>query len=234
MPRNRQRHLPILRILTHAGALLPLALIVFDAFTRGLTVNPIQDITFRTGRATLRLLVLTLACTPIYTLFKYPPVLKVRRTLGLYAFFYLSLHLSIFIFDNALTFDYRFNPAYLQEAIFEKRYALVGFSAFLVLLPLAITSTKGWQRRLGKNWKRLHKGVYLAILLGIAHFTWVVKSDVRRPLAWGAVVVILLALRLPVVKAFFRKFPPGSRKRGPAARLLAAKDSVKKLPSSSN
>ena len=132
-------------------------------------------------------LVLSLACTPIYTLFGFKPALKVRRALGLYAFFYASLHFLTFV-----GLDYQFDIGLLKEAIFEKRYALVGFAAFLILIPLAVTSTKGWMRRLGKKWKHLHKLIYLAGLLAVVHYIWLVKSDIRVPLEYALVVVLLL------------------------------------------
>jgi sulfoxide reductase heme-binding subunit YedZ len=184
-----------LRFLVHAGALLPLAVLLWDYWQGGLSVNPIQDVTLRTGKYALILLVLSLACTPINLVFGYKPVLRVRRALGLYAFMYVALHLLIFV-----GLDYGFDPALIREAILEKRYALVGFTAFLILLPLAITSTKGWMRRLGMLWKRLHRWVYLAALLAVLHFVWLVKSDIREPLMYGAVVVILLVLRIPRVR----------------------------------
>jgi sulfoxide reductase heme-binding subunit YedZ len=184
-----------LRFLVHAGALLPLAVLLWDYWQGGLSVNPIQDVTLRTGKYALILLVLSLACTPINLVFGYKPVLRVRRALGLYAFMYVALHLLIFV-----GLDYGFDPALIREAILEKRYALVGFTAFLILLPLAITSTKGWMRRLGRLWKRLHRWVYLAALLAVLHFVWLVKSDIREPLMYGAVVVILLVLRIPRVR----------------------------------
>jgi sulfoxide reductase heme-binding subunit YedZ len=184
-----------LRIVTHIGALLPLALLAWDYWGGRLSVNPIQDITLRTGKAALVLLVLSLACTPINSVFGYKPVLRLRRPLGLYAFMYVALHLLIFV-----GLDYGFDWVLIREAIFEKRYALVGFGAFLILLPLAITSTKGWMRRLGRLWKRLHRAVYLAALLAVVHFVWLVKSDIREPLLYGAVVVGLLLLRLPPIR----------------------------------
>jgi methionine sulfoxide reductase heme-binding subunit len=188
-----------LQWLTHLGALAPLAVLLWLYFTDGLTVNPIQDITFRTGKAALVLLVLSLACTPLNTLFGWREALKLRRPLGLYAFLYVCLHFLTFI-----GLDYGFDLELLQEAIFEKRFALVGFTAFLILIPLALTSTKGWQKRLGKAWKTLHKGVYLAASLAVVHYVWLVKSDVREPLAYGAVVAALLLVRLPAVKRMLK------------------------------
>jgi sulfoxide reductase heme-binding subunit YedZ len=184
-----------LPILTHVGALLPLTRLIWNFFHDQLTANPIQYITFQTGKSALVLLVLTLACTPLNTIFELKRVVGLRKTLGLYAFLYATLHFLTFV-----GLDYQFDPELLKEAIFKKRYALVGFAAFLSLLPLAITSTKGWMRRLGKNWKRLHRLIYLAGLLVVIHFVWLVKSDVREPLAYGAIVLLLLAMRLKTVR----------------------------------
>jgi sulfoxide reductase heme-binding subunit YedZ len=135
------------------------------------------------------------------TVFGFRQALKVRRALGLYAFFYASLHLLIFV-----GVDYGFDPVLLREAIFEKRFALIGFASFLILLPLAITSTRGWMKRLGKNWTRLHRLVYLAALLVIVHYTWLVKSDIRVPILYGVGIVILLVLRLPAIRRIFGKY----------------------------
>jgi methionine sulfoxide reductase heme-binding subunit len=184
-----------LPILTHVGALLPLARLIWNFFHDQLTANPIQYITFQTGKSALVLLVLALACTPLNTIFELKRAVGLRKTLGLYAFLYATLHFLTFV-----GLDYQFDPELLKEAIFKKRYALVGFAAFLSLLPLAITSTKGWMRRLGKNWKRLHRLIYLAALLAVIHFVWLVKSDIREPLAYGAVVFLLLALRLRTIR----------------------------------
>jgi sulfoxide reductase heme-binding subunit YedZ len=184
-----------LPILIHVGALLPLVRLIWNFFHDQLTANPIQHITFQTGKTALVLLILALACTPLNTIFELKRVVGLRKTLGLYAFLYATLHFLTFV-----GLDYQFDPELLKEAIFKKRYALVGFAAFLALLPLAITSTKGWMKRLGKNWKRLHRLIYLAGLLAVIHFVWLVKSDVREPLAYGVVVLLLLALRLKTIR----------------------------------
>ncbi|MBI4771008.1 MAG: sulfoxide reductase heme-binding subunit YedZ [Chloroflexi bacterium] len=183
--------------MAHLGALAPLALLLWDYFAGNLSVNPIQDITYRTGKPALALLVLSLACTPANTLFKFRPALRMRRALGLYAFLYVVLHFFTFI-----GLDYGFDAGLLREAIFEKRYALVGFSAFLLLLPLAVTSTRGWQRRLGRRWRALHKLAYVAPPLAVIRYVWLVKSDLRQPVAFGVVVALLLAARLPPVRRF--------------------------------
>lgn len=184
-----------LQILVHVASWVPLTLLIWDILHNNLTANPIQDITFRTGTPALVLLTLSLACTPLNTLFRFREALRVRRALGLYAFMYVILHFFTFV-----GLDYTFDPDLLKEAIFEKRYALVGFSAFLLLLPLAITSTKGWMKRLGKKWKQLHRLVYLAAPLAVIHYVWLVKTDIRTPLVFGAIVLLLLALRLPRIR----------------------------------
>jgi sulfoxide reductase heme-binding subunit YedZ len=189
------------QLLVYTASLGPLVWLCVDALRDNLTVNPIQDITYRTGMDALVFLVLSLACTPLYTLFGFKPALKVRRALGLYAFLYASMHFLTFV-----GLDYEFDVGLLKEAIFEKRYALVGFAAFLILIPLAITSTKGWMKRLGKKWKNLHKLIYLAGLLAVVHYIWLVKSDIRIPLEYAAVVVLLLVARIPAVRKWASNF----------------------------
>jgi len=179
----------------HIAAWLPLILLVFNWTTNNLTFNPIQALELRTGKYALILLILALACTPLNTVFGFRQAIKVRRALGLYAFMYASIHFLIFI-----GLDYQFDLNLLKEAIFEKRYALVGFAAGLILLTLALTSTRGWMKRLGKTWTKLHKFVYLAGILVIVHYVWLVKSDIRVPLLYGALVLILLILRIPSVR----------------------------------
>jgi methionine sulfoxide reductase heme-binding subunit len=127
--------------------------------------------------------------------FGFRPALKVRRALGLYAFLYAAIHFGIFI-----GLDYGFDLRLVGLELAEKRYILVGAAALLILLPLAITSTKGWQRRLGKAWKTLHRWVYLAGVLVIFHYIWVQKSDIREPVVWGAILGVLLLLRVPAIR----------------------------------
>jgi len=202
-----KRQIHFLQITVHVGALIPFVVLVYDYYTGNLTFNPIQAATLRTGKTALVLLVLALAASPLCFILDYNPILRTRRPLGLYAFFYASIHFLIFIW-----LDYGLVWRFIKEALFEKPYALVGFAAFLILLPLAATSTKGWQRRLGKTWKKLHRWVYVAGLLVIVHYTWEVKSDIRQPLAWGAVVVFLLSLRNSAVKWWFRRRVDGIKK----------------------
>jgi sulfoxide reductase heme-binding subunit YedZ len=183
------------QLLVHLGALVPLAWLVYDFLTDNLTANPIQNITLRTGKTALVLLILSLAATPANTLLGFREALKVRRALGLYAFLYAGLHFLIFV-----GLDYGFDLSLIRGAILEKRFALAGLAAFLLLVPLALTSTRGSMKRLGKRWKSLHKLVYLAGVLAVIHFIWLVKADIREPLLFGAILAFLLALRLPVVR----------------------------------
>ena len=200
-------------ILTHLGAIAPLAWLLWQYFNGVFWVNPIQDLTLRTGKAALVLLVLTLACTPVNTLLGWRPALKNRKWLGLYAFGYASIHFAIFVW-----LDYGFDPQLLQEAIFEKRYALVGFAAGLLMLPLAITSTRGWQRRLGQRWKKLHRLVYASGVLAIVHYVWLVKADIRTPLTFGAIVGLLLLFRWRPVRQQLIKLRNWTQKQLPWAR----------------
>jgi methionine sulfoxide reductase heme-binding subunit len=181
--------------LVHPLALAPLALGVWDFVAGRLSVNPIQDITHRSGYAALVLLVLSLLCTPLNRLLGQRWAVKLRRPLGLYAFLYATIHMLIFV-----GLDYGFDAALIWQELAEKRYILAGSAALLLLAPLALTSTKGWQRRLGKRWKALHRLVYLAAPLAVVHYLWLVKSDYREPLLWGAAVALLLLLRVDVVR----------------------------------
>jgi sulfoxide reductase heme-binding subunit YedZ len=189
-----------LKVIVHVGALVPIALVLWDVWRGDIGVNPIQEYTLLTGWYALVLLTLSLAVTPFNSYLGWRWAIPLRKLLGLYAFLYASIHFLIFV-----GLDYGFDLNLIWQNLTEKRFVLVGFAAFLILIPLAITSTKGWMRRLGKNWKRLHQWVYLASLLVIVHFVWLVKSDIRRPLAYGAVVVFLLLLRTPWARRMGKK-----------------------------
>ena len=183
-----------LQVLVHAGALIPLAWIAWQ-YTQGLfLIDPVREITTFTGRGALILLLLMLACTPINTLFGFKQFVRLRRPLGLYAFLYASLHFATFVW-----LDYGFDFDLLVEAVFAQRYVVVGFAAGLILLALAITSPRTVQKRLGKNWKLLHRLAYVAGILAVVHFAWLVK-DIRVPLRYGAVLALLLVLRIPWVR----------------------------------
>jgi len=191
-----------LRIAVHPLSLLPLALLSFDAVMGRLSVNPIQDLTLRTGKPALVLLLLCLACTPLKNVFGWKWVAALRKPLGLYSFLYVCLHLVIFV-----AVDYGLDAGLIGQAISEKRYVLAGFAAFLLLLPLALTSTRGSMRRLGHWWKRVHWLIYPAALLAVLHFLWLSKLP-REPLLFGAALLVLLALRLPPIKALLARLRP--------------------------
>jgi sulfoxide reductase heme-binding subunit YedZ len=190
-----------IQLVTHAAALTPMGLLIFDWYRNDLTANPIQAATLRTGKTALVLLTITLAITPLNTLFGFKQLIPVRKWFGLYAACYVAVHFFIFI-----GIDYSFDFGSLKDALFNKRFALVGLASGLLLIPLVITSTRSWQRRLGKNWKRLHRFVYLGAFLATVHYTWLVKSDIRAPLVYMAVVVLLLVLRIPQIRTAGSRF----------------------------
>jgi sulfoxide reductase heme-binding subunit YedZ len=187
-----------LQVVVHAGALVPLGWIVW-AYWQGLFLDPVADITRLSGRTALILLFLSLACTPVITVLGYKPVARVRRALGVYAFVYVGVHFLTFV-----GLDYGFDLGLIGQAIFDQRFVIVGFAAGLVLLALTITSTKGWQRRLRKNWKRLHRLAYLVGVLAAVHWLWSVK-DSREPLRYAAVLALLLVLRIPRLRRAISK-----------------------------
>lgn len=186
----------VLLVGTHLAGWVPLIVMIIAWSTGNLTFNPVQAATLRTGRTALIFLVLSLAVTPVNTLFGIRQIIPLRRWLGLYAFLYALVHVSIFI-----GVDYGFDLALLQEAILEKPYAFVGAATFLILLPLALTSTKGWMGRLKKNWKRLHRLVYVAGPLATIHYAWAQKADIRIPILVGILLAILLVLRIGPIRA---------------------------------
>ena len=194
-------------ILFQIAALTPLAFIIWD-FTQGrLTANPIQVIQLRTGNYALISLMFSLSCTPVNIMTGIRQVLQLRRPLGLYAVMYASLH-----FLNFIGLDLGFNPEFIQEGFYQKPYLLVGFVAWLILLSLAVTSTRGWMKRLGKKWGRLHWLVYPASLLVVTHFTLQVKADLREAIIYWSLLLVLFIVRLPPVKKFIQQF--GSRRTG--------------------
>jgi sulfoxide reductase heme-binding subunit YedZ len=184
-----------LLILTHIGSIIPMVILLWDWSQGNLTANPIQAATLRTGRFAIILLILSLSITPLNLLFRFRQVIPLCKWLGLYSAFYVGVHFLIFI-----GVDYGFNFSFILADLLTKKYVVVGFFAGLILLPLALTSTKGWQRRLKKNWKRLHRFVYLAAILAVTHYIWLVKSDIRTPLLYAGIVILLLVLRIPAVR----------------------------------
>ncbi|MEN8175372.1 MAG: protein-methionine-sulfoxide reductase heme-binding subunit MsrQ [Pseudomonadota bacterium] len=170
--------------------LVPAYGLVVDILANNLGANPIENLTHRTGDWTLRLLLVTLAITPLRRLSGWTWPLRLRRMLGLFAFFYALCHFSIYFWlDQQLVW-----PDIVEDVI-ERPYITVGFTAFLLLIPLAVTSTRGMMRRLGKRWKQLHQLVYVAAALGILHFLWLVKADSFEPLIYAGVLAMLLICR---------------------------------------
>ncbi len=197
-----------LKPLVFAACAVPALWLAYDAFTGGLGANPVESITHRTGDWALRLLLVTLAVTPLRKLTGLNAVMRVRRMLGLYAFFYVCLHLLTYVVLDAF-----FSLAYIWDDVAKRLYITAGFTAFCLLLPLAVTSTNAMIRRLGaRRWQRLHRLVYLAALAAILHFIWLVKADLREPLLYLAVFALLMLARVPTV----------SRRLGRLGRLRTA------------
>jgi sulfoxide reductase heme-binding subunit YedZ len=180
------------KVLVFALCLVPLGMLAWRALHGDLTANPIEFITHTTGDWTLRFLIITLAVTPLRKILHLPQLIRFRRMLGLFAFFYACLHFSTWI-----GLDKFFDWAEMWKDVEKRRFITVGFTGFVLMIPLAITSTAGWIRRLGgKRWRMLHRAIYLSAVAGVIHYYWLVKSDVRKPLEYAFVVIILLAWRL--------------------------------------
>jgi sulfoxide reductase heme-binding subunit YedZ len=179
------------------ASLGPLAWLIRDILTGNLGANPVERITHFTGLTALTFLMITLGVTPVRRLLGLSGLVQLRRMLGLYAFFYAVLHFTIYGLDRTLFEGTGLSLRAIGEDIGKRPYITVGFTAFLILCALAATSTNGMVKRLGgKRWKRLHQLVYVAGALGVLHFLWLVKADVRQPTAYGAVLVGLLGFRL--------------------------------------
>jgi sulfoxide reductase heme-binding subunit YedZ len=169
----------------------PAALMVFDALAGHLAADPVKDLTHRTGIWGVTLLTATLAVTPLRRLSGWNRLQSVRRMLGLFAFFYILFHVLVY-----LVLDQFFDWHTIAKDIAKRPYITIGFTGFVILSALALTSTRGWVRRLGRRWRALHALVYVAALAGVVHFTWAQKRDVATPNRYGAVIVVLLAVRL--------------------------------------
>ena len=190
--RHSSQRSRIVKPLVFFAALTPLALLIYDGAADQLGANPIEEIELRTGRWALRFIAITLAVTPLRRMTGWNEVIKYRRMLGLFAFFYATLHLGAFI-----GLDMFFDVSDIVEDIVKHPYITIGMLTWLLLLPLAVTSTKGWVRRLGgKRWSRLHRLVYVAAITGTIHYLWAVKKDTFLPLVYLAIMTALLAWRL--------------------------------------
>jgi sulfoxide reductase heme-binding subunit YedZ len=183
-----------LKVVVFVACLGPLFRLGFKALTGGLGANPIEVITHSTGDWTLRFLLITLAISPVRKLTGQPWLIRFRRMFGLFAFFYVVLHFLTYIW-----LDKFFNLHEMLADIAKRRFITVGFAGFLFLIPLAVTSTQGWIRRLGgKRWNQLHKLIYFAAIAGVVHYWWLVKADVTRPMQYAFVLGLLLIYRIAV------------------------------------
>jgi methionine sulfoxide reductase heme-binding subunit len=179
------------KVLVFLLSCVPLLGLIWRGFHNDLTANPVEFLQHQTGDWTLRFLIFTLCITPFRKVLNLPELIRFRRMLGLFAFFYVCLH-----FLTYLGPDQSFNFAGMLKDVVKRPFITVGFAAFLLLIPLAITSTASWVRRLGgKRWQALHRSIYLCAVLGVIHYYWLVKSDVRKPLFYGLLVGIVLLWR---------------------------------------
>jgi methionine sulfoxide reductase heme-binding subunit len=182
----------IVKPVLYVAALLPLAWLLFALFTGLVMGDEVKFMQHVTGDTVLTCLMLTLAITPLRRLTGWNEIIRIRRLIGLTAFWYVCLHLTTY-----LVFDQSLSISEISADIVKHPWVLVGFAGFLCLVPLAITSTNGWIRRLGgKRWQRLHRLVYLAATAGVLHYFWLVKKDVRAPLVYGLVLLVLLGSRV--------------------------------------
>ena len=188
-------------LLVNIACLLPIPWLILDYWRGNLTAEPFRGAILRTGMTALVLLVLSLACTPINSIFGFKPAIRVRRALGDYSFLYTSLHFAIFV-----ALDYGFNLELIVNELFLRPYALTGLIAGVLLIPLAVTSFAPWPARLGRNWKRLHSLVYLIVILSGVHFILVVKQGVTEPYLWMILIIFLLVLRITPVRRFLSGF----------------------------
>jgi sulfoxide reductase heme-binding subunit YedZ len=200
----------VIKPVVFLACLAPALWLLYRALWGDLGVNPLETLTNETGIWTLRLLVATIAITPIRWVSKWNPIITFRRMVGLFAFFYGTIHFSIyFLFDRSLQFDG------LLEDVALRPYITVGFTAFVLMIPLALTSTTGWIRRLGgRRWNLLHRLVYVSAIGGVLHYWWKVKLDVTNPIIYAAIVGVLLGWR--IARALNRQAPSKATRPAPA------------------
>jgi methionine sulfoxide reductase heme-binding subunit len=183
-----------IKIPVFLACLVPLSLLAWKGFHGMLGANPIEVITHATGDWTMRFLLITLAITPLRKLLSIPSLIRFRRMFGLYAFFYGCLH-----FMTWLWLDKFFDWHEMVADVLKRKFITVGMFGFLLLIPLAVTSTAGWIRRLGgRNWQWLHRLIYISALAGVIHYIWLVKADLRKPLQYAAILGVVMIYRLVV------------------------------------
>jgi methionine sulfoxide reductase heme-binding subunit len=208
-----------LKVLLFVLCLVPLGQLAYAAFAGGLGANPIEFITRFTGSWALIILIASLAVTPLRRITGWNDLIKFRRMLGLFAFFYALLHFSTYF-----VLDHFFDFQAIGNDILKRPYVTAGFIAFVLLIPLALTSTAAMIRRLGKRWQQLHRLVYVAAIAGVIHFYWLVKADIRRPVQYGAVLALLLGYRLAVIWLPKLSVKFAARSGTVNARMIAPKD----------
>lgn len=180
------------KVVVFAGCLMPFGWLTWRGLHNDLTSDPVAYVTHFTGDWTLRFLVITLGITPLRQILHLPQLVRFRRMLGLFAFFYVCLHFTTWIWP-----DHDFAWSEMWKDVLKRPFITVGFTALVLLIPLALTSTAGWIRRLGgRRWLMLHRLIYVIAVAGVIHYYWLVKSDVRKPLFYGFLVAVLLAWRL--------------------------------------
>ena len=214
----RRRRL-LLKGLVWLLGLAPVVWLLWRGFTDRLGANPIEEVLHRLGDTALIVLLVTLSITPIRRLTGWNSLAPLRRPVGLFAFFYLTMHFLWYaVVDQTLDLEF------IIEDIVERPYILAGFTAWLLLIPLAVTSTKGWIRRLGKNWRRIHRLVYVATSLGVLHFYWQVKADTYWPIVATTVLAVLMLLRFRRRRVRTRGPLPEVDPRGRSPRSIPAVD----------
>jgi methionine sulfoxide reductase heme-binding subunit len=184
-------YLRVIKPTLFAACLIPLGQLLYRGWTDDLTANPIEFITHFTGDWALRMLLASLSITPLRKLSGWNELIRFRRMLGLFAFFYALLH-----FATYMVLDHFFDFQAIAKDVVKRPYVTAGFTGLVLMVPLAITSTAGMIRRLGKRWQQLHRLVYVAAIAGVIHFYWLVKADIRRPLQYAALLILLLGYRL--------------------------------------
>ena len=194
------RDLRFTKLVLFVNSIVPLALLLWDLWRKQVGANPLEFVTRTTGMLALVFLLISLAVSPLRRITGLNWLIKFRRMLGLFAFFYGSLHLLTYV-----AFDRFFHLTTIPGDILQRRFIAVGMAAFLLMLPLAITSTNKMVKRLGRNWARLHTVVYLAGILGVLHYWMLVKSDTTRPLTFAFILAVLFGFRL---LARYYKAPP--------------------------
>jgi sulfoxide reductase heme-binding subunit YedZ len=210
-----------IKVAVFLACLIPLGQLLYNAWTDDLTANPIEFITHFTGDWILIFLLATLSVTPLRKISGWNELIKFRRMLGLFAFFYALLHFSTY-----MVLDHFFDFQAIVKDIIKRPYVTAGFTGFVLMIPLAITSTATMIRKLGRRWQQLHRLVYFAAIAGVVHFYWLVKADIRRPIQYGAILTLLLGYRLVIIWA-------QRRPRFQQFQLFHAFKSWSKKPSSS-